>query len=292
MSGRNRKNTNPRPPVRRSPFRTNTLPPGVTSGAALPIDLSSGSQVTNRLPLANVAQGSALSVLGVAGNATADHADIVAGSDGQVFRRAGAAVGFGAVDLANANARTGKLPYANIADVSGPSKILGRKSGGAGVIEELTVSDLVAFATGGVSLIDFVADTWAAWLAGATNIVSAIGAPNPSTAASGSATNDFQPDGKYIALTTSAVSGQSAVFNSGTPTPQVYSSDFDWTLEWVIRTGADITNFRLYIGLTGKPFARLMRTIPTRYYVAPLLTFAVLAWGWKIFIHLRGMDGW
>jgi DNA-binding MarR family transcriptional regulator len=48
----------------------------------------------------------------------------------------------------------------------------------------------------------------------------------------------------------------------------------------------------LYIGLTGKPFARLMRTIPTRYYVAPLLGFAVLAWGWKIFIHLRGIDGW
>src|SRR5438128_2657365 len=36
----------------------------------------------------------------------------------------------------------------------------------------------------------------------------------------------------------------------------------------------------LYIGITGKPFARLMRMIPPRYYVVPLLTLAILAWGW------------
>jgi hypothetical protein len=48
----------------------------------------------------------------------------------------------------------------------------------------------------------------------------------------------------------------------------------------------------LYTGLTGKPLARLMRTIPPRYYVVPLLTWALAAWGWKIFIHLHGIDGW
>ena len=48
----------------------------------------------------------------------------------------------------------------------------------------------------------------------------------------------------------------------------------------------------LYIGLTGKPFARLMRMIPPRYYVVPLLAWALAAWGWKIFIHLHGIDGW
>ncbi len=48
----------------------------------------------------------------------------------------------------------------------------------------------------------------------------------------------------------------------------------------------------LYIGVTGKPVGRLMRMIPARYYVAPLLAWALLAWGWKIFIHLRGIDGW
>jgi len=48
----------------------------------------------------------------------------------------------------------------------------------------------------------------------------------------------------------------------------------------------------LYVGVTGKPIARLMRMVPSRYYLTPLLTFALLAWAWKIFIHLRGIDGW
>jgi hypothetical protein len=47
-----------------------------------------------------------------------------------------------------------------------------------------------------------------------------------------------------------------------------------------------------YIAITGKPAHRLMRLIPSRYYLLPLLTFAVLAWGWKMFIHLKGIDGW
>ena len=48
----------------------------------------------------------------------------------------------------------------------------------------------------------------------------------------------------------------------------------------------------LYIALTGKPAARLLLTIPAQYYLMPLLGFALLAWGWKIWIHLRGIDGW
>ena len=48
----------------------------------------------------------------------------------------------------------------------------------------------------------------------------------------------------------------------------------------------------LYIGLSGKSPARLVRMIPSRYYVAPLLAWALCAWGWKIWIHLRGVDGW
>jgi uncharacterized protein DUF2752 len=48
----------------------------------------------------------------------------------------------------------------------------------------------------------------------------------------------------------------------------------------------------LYVGITGKPIARLMRIIPSRYYLVPLMAWAVIAWGWKIFIHLRGIDGW
>jgi hypothetical protein len=48
----------------------------------------------------------------------------------------------------------------------------------------------------------------------------------------------------------------------------------------------------LYIAVTGRPVYRLLQVIPGRYYFVPLLTFAILAWGWKIYIHLSGHDGW
>jgi hypothetical protein len=75
------------------------------------VDLTNG--VTGDLPFANLAQGSALSVLGVTGNATADNASIAAASDHQVLRRSGTAVAFGAVNLAQSAAITGALLVAN-----------------------------------------------------------------------------------------------------------------------------------------------------------------------------------
>jgi hypothetical protein len=48
----------------------------------------------------------------------------------------------------------------------------------------------------------------------------------------------------------------------------------------------------LYIAITGRPVYRLLRVLSSRYYFVPLLSFAILAWGWKIFIHLTGRDGW
>lgn len=71
------------------------------------------TQVTGDLPFSNLAQGSALSVLGVAGNAIADNASITAGSDGNVLRRSGTTLGFGAIDLASANAVSGVLDETN-----------------------------------------------------------------------------------------------------------------------------------------------------------------------------------
>jgi hypothetical protein len=47
-----------------------------------------------------------------------------------------------------------------------------------------------------------------------------------------------------------------------------------------------------YVALTGRPAHRLMRLIEWRYYLIPLMTIGVLAWGWKMFIHLKGIDGW
>jgi len=66
-------------------------------------------------------QSVALSVVGNSTNATADVADIVAASDNQVLRRSGAAVGFGAVNLASSNAITGNLPVTNLNSGTGAS---------------------------------------------------------------------------------------------------------------------------------------------------------------------------
>jgi hypothetical protein len=48
----------------------------------------------------------------------------------------------------------------------------------------------------------------------------------------------------------------------------------------------------LYIAATGRPVHRLMSLIRARWYVIPLIAVILLAWGWKIWIHARGLDGW
>ena len=75
------------------------------------VDLA--TNVTGDLPFSNLTQGSALSVLGVTGNATADVASIAAGTDHQVLRRSGTAMGFGSVALNQSAAVTGTLPVGN-----------------------------------------------------------------------------------------------------------------------------------------------------------------------------------
>jgi hypothetical protein len=90
------------------------------------VDLANTSAVTGVLPAANQAappadsitdamlrDSAALSVIGNTTNALANPADIAAASDGQVLRRSGTALAFGAVNLASANAITGTLPTAN-----------------------------------------------------------------------------------------------------------------------------------------------------------------------------------
>jgi len=67
----------------------------------------------NAVTYAKFQQVAALSVVGNSTNALADAAAITAASDGQVLRRSGTALAFGALDLASANAITGTLPAAN-----------------------------------------------------------------------------------------------------------------------------------------------------------------------------------
>lgn len=62
---------------------------------------------------AKLRNSAALSVIGRSANSTGDPADIAAASDGQVLRRSGTTLGFGAVDLTGANAVTGTLPIAS-----------------------------------------------------------------------------------------------------------------------------------------------------------------------------------
>lgn len=77
--------------------------------------------VGNAVTDAKLRDSTALSVIGRASNSSGDPADIVAASDGQTLRRNGTAIGFGALDLSNANAISGDLPFANLTQGSARS---------------------------------------------------------------------------------------------------------------------------------------------------------------------------
>ena len=47
-----------------------------------------------------------------------------------------------------------------------------------------------------------------------------------------------------------------------------------------------------YIAVTGRPAYRLVERIPPRYYLIYLPSFAIVAWAWKIWIHVHRLDGW
>jgi hypothetical protein len=115
-----------------------------TTGTIGSTNLANDS-VTNAI----IRNSGALSVIGRSANTTGDPADIVAASDGQVMRRSGAAIGFGAVSLATAAAVTGVLPVGNggtgadLSGTGGTSRVLKQTSAGAVVtVAQLASSDL------------------------------------------------------------------------------------------------------------------------------------------------------
>jgi hypothetical protein len=94
---------------------------------------------------------SALSVVANATNASAVPTAVAAASDHQVFRRSGAALAFGAVNLASGSAVTGLLPFANIADGSALS-VLGRSANSAGVMASIAGTDGQVLRVSGTTL--------------------------------------------------------------------------------------------------------------------------------------------
>jgi hypothetical protein len=94
---------------------------------------------------------------------------------------------------------------------------------------------------------------------------------------------------------------------SGIPCPSCgMTTSFTWFVRgnilaslWVqpmgtfLAAGAALTFWAaLYIALTGKPVHRLLGGRASSYYVIIPVAIAIAAWAWKIFIHLRGIDGW
>jgi len=47
-----------------------------------------------------------------------------------------------------------------------------------------------------------------------------------------------------------------------------------------------------YIAWTGRPVHRLLKRLPALPIILTLAGFAIVAWGWKMFIHTRDIDGW
>lgn len=92
------------------------------SGGSDPLSLgsiagtvASGQIANNAVTNAKLRDSAAASVIGRASGSTGDPADIVSSADGEVLRRSGTALGFGAVNLASASAVAGLLPAGNIA---------------------------------------------------------------------------------------------------------------------------------------------------------------------------------
>ena len=124
---------------------TTTVLHGNASGSPSFSKVDLTADATGDLPFANLAQGSALSVLGVNVNQTQDVASIQATSDHQVLRRSAKTLGFGAVNLASTSAVTGVLPLAN----GGTNKALTASNGGLVYSDADSLEILAGTATAG-----------------------------------------------------------------------------------------------------------------------------------------------
>lgn len=98
--------------------------------------------INNSISNAKIRQGVARSVIGVTGNATANVSDIQSGGADQVLvtNTGNTAINWGQV--ATGGITNSAVTYAKIQNISATSRVLGRISAGAGVVEELTQANL------------------------------------------------------------------------------------------------------------------------------------------------------
>jgi hypothetical protein len=112
----------------------------VSSGGSLGFGNIFGSVVNaNSLPIDRLSDASFLSVLGRSASFAGPYADIQAGVDGQVLRRSGLSLAFGALDLADADGVTGQLPFGNLASLAAVS-VLGNSTGATAAVAAITAT--------------------------------------------------------------------------------------------------------------------------------------------------------
>lgn len=94
------------------------------------------SDVTGRLPYANLAQAGGLSVLGRSADSSGDVAAITASTDHQVLRRSGNSIAFGSLNLSSSDATTGTLSASSVqrSDLQGTTNQISLSASGTGVL--------------------------------------------------------------------------------------------------------------------------------------------------------------
>lgn len=115
----------------------------VTAGMLPSSVVATAKIAANAVDDTKLRQGAADSVIGNATGSTANVADIVAAADDRVLARTGGALSFAQLTVGMFPADV--VTYAKIQNVSATSRVLGRKTAGAGDLEELTVSEVLDF---------------------------------------------------------------------------------------------------------------------------------------------------
>ena len=80
-----------------------------------------------------------------------------------------------------------------------------------------------------------------------------------------------------------------AWFSKGNIIASIYVQPFGFVL-------ALLTTITFWVALygfiSGKPVAQLLHRLPAKYTWGAILVLAMAGWAWKIFLQVRGIDGW